>query len=299
MTIRHLKIFIEVYKTENVTKAAENLFMTQPTVTRAIQEIEQHYGVKLFERINHRLYTTEVGHQFYSHAVHIVDSFNQMEKELTDWDEFGILRIGATSTIASVILPSILKKFEALHPNLKIKCTVCNGTTLQKLLLDNELDFALIEGGNMAGHLKKEEFYSDKLILILPPNDELLKVEKLSIHDLTNSKFLLRENGSMVRAYLNHIFSKHEITLSPVMESISTHAIIQAVHAGLGISFLPENLVSHSVESGYVSSKEIYDESFSRKNYIIWHENKFLTTMAKELIDLIKTTRKTKSKSQD
>lgn len=299
MTIRHLKIFIEVYKTQNVTRASENLFMTQPTVTRAIQELEQHYGVRLFERINHRLFTTEIGHQFYSHALHIVDSFNQMEKELTDWDEFGIVRIGATSTIASVILPKALEKFEKTHPNIKIKCTVGNGETIQKHLLDNELDFALIEDGTMMEHLKKEEFYQDRLILIVPPNSPILKEENLSIHDLINAKFLLRENGSMVRSHLNHIFSKHEIALEPVMESISTHAIIQAVHSGLGISFLPENLVSHSVQSGYVSSKTISDESFSRKNYIVWHENKFLTKLSKELIELIKNSKLRNFESQE
>lgn len=299
MTIRHLKIFIEVYKTQNVTRASENLFMTQPTVTRAIQELEQHYGVRLFERINHRLYITEIGHQFYAHAVHIVDSFNQMEKELTDWDEFGIVRIGATSTLASVILPTVLSKFEKLHPNIKIKCTVGNGTTIQKMILDNELDFALIEGGTMMEHLKTEEFYEDKLILILPPNSQLIKEKNLSIHDLNNANFLLRENGSMVRSFLNHIFAKHEIVLSPTMESISTHAIIQAVHSGLGISFLPEDLVSHSVESGYVATKQIDDENFSRKSYIVWHENKFLTKLSKELISLFKNTKKLKSKSKD
>lgn len=288
MTIRHLKIFVEVYKTENITKASENLFMTQPTVTRAIQELEDYYGVILFERINKRLKTTECAIRLYSHAVHIIDSINQMDKEMKDWDEMGILRIGATPTIASVLLPSIMKNFKDLHPNITLKSTVCNGSDLQKLLQDNSLDFALIESGTIMEHLHQELFSEDKLVLVMPPNDERKNSDDILISSLKNDNFLLRENGSTSRSFLNHIFAKHGITLSPVMESISTHAIIQAVHSGFGVSILPEKLVSHSIESGFVSSARIKDEDLIRKLFIVWHKKKFLTNSAKNFINLCK-----------
>lgn len=80
MTLRHLRVFLAVYQTQNVTRAAERLHMTQPTVTRAVQELERYYGVRLFERINRRLYITQSGRQLYARAVHIVGSFDRMEK---------------------------------------------------------------------------------------------------------------------------------------------------------------------------------------------------------------------------
>lgn len=289
MTIRHLKIFIAVYKYQNVTKAAESLFMTQPTVTRAIQEIEEHYGVKFFERINHRLYINEIGHQFYFHAVHIIDSIDNMENEITDWDESGVIRVGATSTIASVVLPPILHEFETAYPKTRVKLVVANGSQLQSQLVHNELDFALIENGTTLEHLSKEVFFKDRLVLVLPPDDALLNEPNLTLDKLANAKFLLRENASMVRSSIDKIFAKHDIQITPAMESNSTHAIVQAVHYGLGISILPENLVAYSIKSGFVSSKKIDDESFIRKNYIVWHENKFLTKMSKKLIEAIKT----------
>lgn len=107
VTIRHIRIFLEVCRTMNVTRAAENLYMTQPAVSRSIHEIEQVYGVRLFERLNQRLYLTDSGRRMRAYAVHIVDTFDQMERELSDGDERGMLRIGASITLGNYELPAL------------------------------------------------------------------------------------------------------------------------------------------------------------------------------------------------
>lgn len=292
MTIRHLKVFVEVYKQESITKAAESLFVTQPTVTRAIQELEEYYGVVLFERINKRLKITECANKLYFHANHIISSIDQMEEEMKNWDEIGILRIGATPTIGSVLLPSIIKEFSDKHSKLVVKTTINNGTELQKELYSNHLDLVLIEGGNIMEHLHQELFSVDKLVLVMPPDDERKNRDDITISSLIDDKFLLREQGSTSRSYINHIFSRHGVSINPIMESISTHAIIRAVHFGLGISILPEEMVLHSIESGYVSSAKIKDEDLNRKQFILWHKNKFLTKFAKEFIEMCKNFKK-------
>lgn len=285
MTLRHLRVFLAVYQTQNVTRAAERLHMTQPTVTRAVQELERYYGVRLFERINRRLYITQSGRQLYARAVHIVGSFDRMEKELKNWDEFGLLRIGATPTLASVLLPKTLMTFEKKHPKLHVRCSVENGTHLQEALADDRLDFALIEGEVAAEHLHAEPFSEDRLILLLPPDDPRRNAPALTLRELAGSPLLLREKGSMGRSFLDRVFAAHNLPLEPLMESISTHAIIQAVHAGLGISFLPQRLIRHSVESGFVATRAVDDEPFVRRNFAAWHEDKFLTRSARELLE--------------
>ncbi len=285
MTLRHLRVFLAVYQTQNVTRAAERLHMTQPTVTRAVQELERYYGVRLFERINRRLYITQSGRQLYARAVHIVGSFDRMEKELKNWDEFGLLRIGATPTLASVLLPKTLMTFEKKHPKLHVRCSVENGTHLQEALADDRLDFALIEGEVAAEHLHVEPFSEDRLILLLPPDDPRRNAPALTLRELAESPLLLREKGSMGRSFLDRVFAAHDLPLEPLMESISTHAIIQAVHAGLGISFLPQRLIRHSVESGFVATRAVDDEPFVRRNFAVWHEDKFLTRSARELLE--------------
>ena len=107
MTIRHLKIFLSVCENSfHTTKAAEELHMTQPAVSLAIKELEQHYGVILFDRIGRRLKITEAGQRLMEYSSHIISLFDDMEKGMKDWDSFGIIRIGASITIGSQFLPN-------------------------------------------------------------------------------------------------------------------------------------------------------------------------------------------------
>ena len=286
MTIRYMKIFIAVYRAGNITKAAKQLYLTQPVVTRAIQKLESYYGIRLFERINRRLSVTEAGHQFYAYALHIIDSFDQMENSLRNWDELGVIRVGAGATLGSMLLAKVLKEYRDTHAGMTVRATVTNEAKLKDMLENNELDFALVEGGITGGNLAAEELGEDRLILLLPPDSELLERKELRLADLMAYPLLLRENESASRSLINHIFALHSLTVKPLMESISTHAIVQGVHEGLGISFLPERLVEHSVLSGFVATRPVQDESFRRKNYIVRHKNKFLSDSAKYFIAL-------------
>lgn len=285
MTLRHMKIFLAVYQTQHITKAAQQLRMTQPAVTRAIQEIEGYYGIRLFERINRKLYITETGRMFYTYAVHIVDSFDQMEKGLRDWDQLGMLRVGTTIALGTDLLPRVLVRFQQSHPGLQVRSVVSNGAALQKALLDNELDFAVVEGSVDREELAKRAIAPDRLVLILSPDDPRARQEHLCLKDLARDPFLLRDKGSVGRAFLERVFALHELPLVPVMESVSTQAILRAVHLGLGISFLPERLVAQAIREGLVATKELDDESFRRENHIVWHKQKFLTASAQALMD--------------
>lgn len=288
MTIRHMKIFIQVYITESVTKAAENLHMTQPAVTRAIREMERYYGVCLFERINHRLSRTAAGSEFYAHALHIVEAFDRMENELRDWNEIGKVRIGATNTLGTYFLPDVLLEFQEQYPKLEIVSTITNADILQNGLLNNQYDLALIEGAvNMAG-LRAEPFATDKLLLVLPPGHELAGKKKILPSDLDRYPLLLREKGSTTRTLLEHYFFLHRMELKPVMESCNPQAIIHAVQCGLGISFLPERWVREPADEGMLVLREMEGNDFIRENYVVWHENKFLTGAMQSFLNMVK-----------
>lgn len=287
MTLKHMKIYLEVYKYKNITKAADSLYMTQPAVSRAIQEIERYYGVRLFERINHRLYVTEVGKMFYSYALHISDSVDQMEKGLRNWDEFGVLRIGTSVSIGTFQLPGVMTAFRKKHPDLKIRATISNAGTLQQSLLDNELDFAVMEGGVSSELLVTETISQDRLVPVLPP-DSPQKDTSMTLQELARFPLLLREKDSAGRSFLDHVFALHHICADPILESISTQAILQGVHAGLGISFLPEQLIRRSIQSGLVATCLVSDEPFLRDNCLVWHKQKFLTRSAQDAMALFR-----------
>ncbi len=287
MTLRLLKIFIEVYRAENMTRAAEQLHMSQPAVTRAINEIENYYGIRLFERMHHRIYVTEVGKEFYASALHIVDSFDQMEMRLKNSDKFGLIRIGSTITMGNALLPKLLAEFRTRYPALTVNSLVTNGEQLQRLLLDNQLDFALIEGGIENDDLRQKKIGTDHLVLIVPPNDPRLVRESLSISELAEEHIIIGDKESAIRKYITHVFAAHGIPLRIGLETICTRSSIQSVHAGLGVSLLPECLVRDSIDSHYVATIPVYDESFTRDHYVVRHRQKYLTGSALEMIKRI------------
>ena len=288
MTLRNLKLYIEVYKTMSITKAAENLHMTQPTVTRAIHETEEYYNVKLFDRINKRLKPTEAGDKFFYYATKAVEAFEHVEGEMLELNENETIRVGATIGMGSVILPPLVSEFKKKYPKVIVKSIVSNNATIEQKLLDNQIDFAMMEGYVPKKHVRCESFYKDKLVLLLPPDDPRGKLKSISLQELKNDSFLLREKGTSGRNYMDVLFNAHGLPIEPTMESASTHAIVRAVHAGLGITILPEELVYHSIVSGFVSSCDVEDINMYKQNYIVYHEGKYLTRKIKELMELAK-----------
>ena len=187
MTLRHMKIFVSVYQTQSITRAAEQLHMTQPAVSRAIQELEHYYGVCLFERIGRRICSTESAAWLYAQALHIIETLDSMEKGLRDWDEFGVLRVGATITLGSFLLPELAARFQQRHPHLQLRAVVSNGAQLSQHLLENTIDLALIEGSILLPQLVSEPFSGDHLQLILPPGHPLCGRKSLHLEELAEA----------------------------------------------------------------------------------------------------------------
>ncbi len=283
-----MRIFIEAYREMNVTRAAERLHMTQPAVTRAIQEIEKHYGVLLFERLKGRISATESGRALYSYAVHIAETFDRMEKAISNWDSAGILRVGASITIGNHMLIDFVRSFQQEFPGMRVRALVAPGFALQNALIDNELDIALVEGESGFEELVAEPFASDRLVPIFPPKYPLLSKPELLLSDVARCPLLLREEGSAGRAFLNSVFEARGHAVRPLWESVSTQALVRAVAAGLGVSILPEQLVRADIDSGAVRAREIADADLSRSFNIIRHKNKFITDSARRFIEICK-----------
>ena len=125
MTLRHMKILVAVYQKGSVTRAAEALHLSQPSVSLAIKELEDYYGVELFTRMGRRIVPTECGNAFYGYAVHLVSLMDELETQMRNWDTLGTVRIGATITIGTVLLPGLVKQFQEEFPELKVEIRVC------------------------------------------------------------------------------------------------------------------------------------------------------------------------------
>lgn len=190
MTIRHLKIFIEVYKEMSVTKAAEKLHMVQPSVSLVIRELEEAYQVRLFDRINRRLFVTESGKLFFDYATHIVDSFDQMESAMTSDQGTGSLHVGSSITIASYLIPEAVRRFGQVCPECRVSVTVENSHRIIQKVLKNELDFGVVEDKSGYEQLEERPFMEDRLYFVCGSGHPLAKQETVTLEEICRYPFL-------------------------------------------------------------------------------------------------------------
>ena len=284
MTIRHIRIFIAVYRAMNMTRAAEELHMAQPAVTRAIQEMEHYYGVRLFERLGRHLAATECAKELYGYAVHIDDTFAVMERRLRGWDTAGVLRVGATIAIGNYELPRIARRFQAENPDVKLRARVAGASALIRAIMADEVDLALIEGGPLPGEMVAQPFGGDRLTLIAPVDSSI--PENVSLRQVLEYPLLLREPGSAGRAAFDRLLQEHGLSVEPAWESVSTQALVRAVAAGLGVAVLPDALVRGDIDAERVRECHIAGVRMERTYVIARHKHKYLTYCAKRFIEI-------------
>ncbi|AVX31415.1 DNA-binding transcriptional regulator, LysR family [Carboxydocella thermautotrophica] len=282
MTLRHLRIFLAVCETGSMTAAAKQLHMTQPPVSQAIVELERYYGIKLFERIGRKIYLTKAGEELYSYASHILSLSNEAEKRLSDLSKGGILRVGASKTIGSAILPFLIREFSAAHPTVQINAVIDNTATIINMLYVAKLDIGLVEGIGNWPDIVKIPVYEDELVLVCPPMHEWAKAGSIDTAQLEDQSFIVREEGSGTREVFEAAMKSHGIKWKAVGVFNSVEAIINAVHCGFGLSFMSRLAVQNAVATGKVSVVKVVGLNIKRKFNLVYHKNKFFNTAINE-----------------
>ncbi|RGT72754.1 LysR family transcriptional regulator [Ruminococcus sp. AF18-22] len=272
----------------NSTKAAAVLHITQPAVSLAIKELEQYYGVRLFDRIGRRLQITDTGQYFLQYAIHISDLFSDMETGLRDWDSSGIFRVGASITIGSQFLPDYVKAFSKICPGIDVRVTIEQSERLEQKILANDLDCALIEGIAHDPNIISEAYMEDHLSVICTSERGWVQGQSVSLEEFQRQRFLLREKGSGTREVFDRVTTQAGIHIVPAWEAMSTTALVNAVINGLGISVLPYRMIVPALKQGLICTVKVEDLNFSRNFHIIHHKDKFMTTSAKQFISLCK-----------
>ncbi|MBZ9685247.1 LysR family transcriptional regulator [Clostridium estertheticum] len=286
MTLRHFRIFIAVCENNSITATGKKLHITQPSVSIAIRELEENYGVKLFDRVSRRLYITETGKQLLEYATHIVSLTDEVEVGIKDWDSFGTLRVGSSIAIGFGILPSYVKAFEQQIPSVKVNVAVNDTKTIEEYILRNTVDIALIEGKVQSPNIEQIKFMDDELVLVCGKKHPFSRYDEIELNMLDGQDFILRERGSDDREFFESFLAAHELEINTRWESISILIIFEAVKAGLGLTILPEVIVKAGVSLGNIHVLKIKNVSLKRQFSIIYQKNKFLTKSAKKFISL-------------
>ena len=287
MTIRHIRIFLAVCENgNNLTRAAKALYMAQPAVSLAISELEEHYGTRLFERLSRRLYLTEAGLRMREYASPVVSPFHEMEQSLGGWDVSGVLHVGASITIGSQLMPGYVSAFRELRPEMDVRVTIGTSEQLERRLLYNQMDFALLERSIHSPSLVGERYMEDSLTVLCGAGAPFREGQVLTPEEFAAQRFLLREPGSGTRELFDSAMEAAGITVTPAWEAMSTTALINAAIQGLGLAVVSRRLAEGYLARGQVKTLRLAGVDFRRSFRVVYHKDKFLTPAARDFIQL-------------
>ena len=285
MTFRHLKIMTLVADLGSMTEAAKKLYISQPSVSQAIKEIEMHYDIKLFERFSKKLYITDSGKQYLDYARHITQLFEEMERSLTHQK---VLKMGASLTVGEAIMPELISSFKALMPEIETQVVIKNTSELEDLLLNNQIDLALVEGTLHNNHIKIEPVLEDELLMVCGKNHPLYNQAIHNAEVFQDFSFIVREQGSGTRELLERTFLEHGLRLNIAWECSGFESIKKAVIEGHGIAAISKILITDELLTGELKVIGADSIHFRRTFNIIYHNNKFMTQVLQNMIELIK-----------
>jgi Transcriptional regulator len=288
MTLRHIKIFVTVCETNNITAAAEKLYLSQPAVSLAIKELEQFYGVKLFDRISRKLFLTDTGKNLLDYAVPFLSLYDEMENKISNRDNIGSIRIGASITIGTCYMPGIVKEFCEKYPGCDVRVFINSSDEIEDKLLKCELDFAIIEGIVHSKNLTSEKVCEDELAPVVSGKHHFATETEIPLTEFMSERFLLREIGSGARELFDNTVTSLGYRITPEWESTSTAALLHAVSKGLGVSVLSRKLVERGMENYDLHRITVTGLQFKRQFSMIHHQNKYLSDMLRVCMDLCK-----------
>ena len=211
-----LKVFQSVAKNLSFTKASQELFVSQPAITKHIQELENFYQARLFERQGSKILLTEAGRLLLKHSEKILDDYKQLEYEmhLLHNEYIGELRLGASTTIAQYVLPPLLANFISQFPQINLSLLNGNSRGVETALQEHRIDLGLVEGIFRLPNLKYTLFLKDELVAVVHSNSRLIKSDEITPQDLLNIPLVLRERGSGTLDVFERALLQHNLKLS-------------------------------------------------------------------------------------
>ncbi|RTZ59163.1 MAG: LysR family transcriptional regulator [Gammaproteobacteria bacterium] len=287
MADRRLQVFHTVARLLSFTKAADSLHMTQPAVTFQIRQLEEYFNTRLFDRTHNRISMTEAGDCVFEYADRIIALYNEMDykvRELTG-DVTGLLVIGASTTIAEYVLPSLLGEFRKLFPSVKLRLNVSNSLGIVHMVEANQVDVGIVESPVSNKNLAVEICWQDEMVVIVPPDHALAVKSSISVNDLVGVPFLCREEGSGSReVFLEYQKENDGPGLDLSMELGSPEAVKSAVEAGLGVSVVSRATVEKERKLGTVAVIPL-DPPLRRPFSLVYQRQKFRLKAMEEFLE--------------
>jgi DNA-binding transcriptional LysR family regulator len=265
LNLHLLRIFTTVVEQHSFSRAATVLYISQPAVSKSVQELENQLGVILIDRSQRRLMLTEAGRILFEHAQRLfaVERAAEAALEQLHGLERGRLSIGASQTIGTYLLPPLLGLFHQRYPGVQLSLEIENTQRVIDDLRTKPLDLAFVEGPVSDPDLVVTTWRTDRLVVIAPP-DHPLSAQRVSLEQVTHYPYVQRESGSGTRNIVEQALYQRALKLNVALELGSNQAVKQAVIAGLGISIVSEATLDLEQNAGILAVIEPYDFYLSR-----------------------------------
>ncbi|BAO44569.1 LysR family transcriptional regulator [Thiolapillus brandeum] len=288
-TLRQLQILVAVARFGGYTRAAEALHLTQPTVSMQVKKLSESIGLPLFEVSGKQLQLTPAGRKTLDASQDILNRLELLGGEISSLtgEVKGELRIAVVTT-AKYFMPHLLGVFVHRYPDVEPRLFVTNREKILERLEEAQDDLLIM--GKVPEELEVDAtpFLDNDLVVIAPPGHRLAKKRAISLKQLLNERFLLREPGSGTRLAMDKLFKEEHLVLEPYMELGSIEAIKQAVMAGLGISVMSEHNLRLELDSGKISVLDVKGFPLRRHWFAVHASSRKLSLVAQTFLDFIR-----------
>lgn len=291
MSIDNLKLFCKVIEEGSISQAARASYVSQPAVTKRMRQLENLYGVILFDRQNGLVLTT-AGETLYCYAKEIIELYSRSiiaVKQTVSQMEL-VIDIGASLTIGEYLLPKIIGEYQKKHPHVYFNLQVENTPNIVAKLESNDINLAFVEGIVESDTLYKEKIAEDELILVCAPSHPWNEKTAIEASDLINETMIWRERNASVRKIIENCLQRYHVLeqIKSKMELGSTQAIKTAVEEGLGVAILPKLSVNKEIKLGLLSGVRLSGLEMKRDLWILKKESRFPNENAETFIHFIK-----------
>ena len=291
MVIRYLEILEAIAETGTFTSAAKKLYITQSAVSHAVAELEKQAGTALFERLPKGVALTHCGASLLEESRSILTACRNLDRRMSHLEENTTVHIVSSITIASFLLPEILRDLKTSFPQIPLSVRVVSANTAIDILQRGNADIAFWEGAAPKGNFQTILLGSYNLCAACAPDFDL-SVKAISPDQLCRYPLLLREQGSAIRDTLDNTLALANLRVEPVWESVNSLALLKAAEAGLGITILPEKLLSDSLLLKKLRLISLDKMKMENQMLALFHKDKYITKPFQILIDQLKSKNK-------
>lgn len=293
MDLWRLNIFVKVIDSGSFSKAADQVLLTQPTVSSHINDLEAHYGCRLIDRLGKEVAPTRAGQLLYKYARKLIALQNETESVMADFHGKmrGHLHIGGSTIPGEYILPAVIGLYTADYPEVKVSLSIGDTRQVTEDVLTGRLEFGIVGARTKNRKLIQEEVAADKLRLVIPADHKWAARKRVSIKNLLTEPFIIRERGSgTLQALLDSLSGAGHKSgaLKVVAEMGSTTAVIQGIKNKVGLSVLSALAVEEELQAGHLKALPVAGLDMQRSFYLTINKLRTLSPLCTAFIDYLK-----------